>query len=366
MPAGGFLDACGFYATAGGTGDFVVSSAAIGYQTPASASAVNGLVYSYRAQSSDLSQWEIGFGAYATGTTTLARTTVVASSTGSKVNFSAPPSVYVTALTADLRKAINAREKLTADRTYYVRTDGNDSNNGLSNTSGGAFLTIQKAIDTVAATLDIAGYTVTIQIADGTYTDAVVLKNVTGFSAAGNLVIQGNNTTPANVLVSVTSKSGFTADGLSSVWDVKDLKITTTTSGECLLSQNGSTIRFGNINFGAAGSHHILAQYGGASVVAISNYTITGGAIAHVEVASGIVYLQSRTVTLTGTPAFSFVFANAWRCGVLIADFMTFSGAATGTRYAATVNGVIVVSGGGSNYFPGSSAGSTATGGQYA
>ena len=102
MPAGGFLDACGFYATAGGTGDFVVSSAAIGYQTPASASAVNGLVYSYRAQSSDLSQWEIGFGAYATGTTTLARTTVVASSTGSKVNFSAPPSVYVTALTADL------------------------------------------------------------------------------------------------------------------------------------------------------------------------------------------------------------------------------------------------------------------------
>ena len=102
MPAGGFLDACGFYATAGGTGDFVVSSAAIGYQTPASASAVNGLVYSYRAQSSDLSQWEIGFGAYATGTTTLARTTVVASSTGSKINFSAPPSVYVTALSADL------------------------------------------------------------------------------------------------------------------------------------------------------------------------------------------------------------------------------------------------------------------------
>ena len=102
MSATGFLDACGFNPASGGTGDFVVSAAVTGYQTPASAGATNGAVYSYRAQSSDLSQWEIGYGAYATGTTTLARTTVVASSTGSKVNFSAPPSVYVTALTADL------------------------------------------------------------------------------------------------------------------------------------------------------------------------------------------------------------------------------------------------------------------------
>ena len=105
MSATGFLDACGFNPASGGTGDFVVSAAVTGYQTPAGAGAVNGAVYSYRAQSSDLSQWEIGYGAYATGTTTLARTTVTASSTGSKVNFSAPPSVYVTALTADLKNA---------------------------------------------------------------------------------------------------------------------------------------------------------------------------------------------------------------------------------------------------------------------
>ena len=105
MSATGFLDACGFNPASGGTGDFVVSAAVTGYQTPAGAGAVNGAVYSYRAQSSDLSQWEIGYGAYATGTTTLARTTVTASSTGSKVNFSAPPSVYVTALTADFQNA---------------------------------------------------------------------------------------------------------------------------------------------------------------------------------------------------------------------------------------------------------------------
>ncbi len=105
MSAGGYLDACGFNPTSGGTGDFVVSTAITGYQTPASASAVNGRVYSYRAQSSDLSQWEEGFGAYTTGTTTLARTTVTASSTGSKVSFTSPPNVYITALSADLQNA---------------------------------------------------------------------------------------------------------------------------------------------------------------------------------------------------------------------------------------------------------------------
>ena len=88
-----------------------------------------------------------------------------------------------------------ARELLTANRTYYVRTDGSDSNNGLANTSGGAFLTIQKAIDTAAA-LDLSIYNVTIQIADGTYT---ITSAILGKSAvsAGEIWLVGNETTPA-------------------------------------------------------------------------------------------------------------------------------------------------------------------------
>lgn len=105
MSAGGFVDVCKFLPTAGGTADFTFSTAVTGYQSPASAGISNGVVYSYRAESTDLTQWEIGFGAYNTGTGVLARTTVNASSTGSKVSFSVAPQVSITALTADLQNA---------------------------------------------------------------------------------------------------------------------------------------------------------------------------------------------------------------------------------------------------------------------
>jgi len=104
MAASGFIDAVGFNPTSGGTGSFVVSVALTGYQTPAAAGAVTGGVYAYRAQSLDLTQWEIGFGTYTSGTTTLARTTITANSAGTTaaINFSAAPNVYCTALSADL------------------------------------------------------------------------------------------------------------------------------------------------------------------------------------------------------------------------------------------------------------------------
>lgn len=59
---------------------------------------------------------------------------------------------------------------------YYVRTDGSDSNNGLANSSGGAFLTINRCGAVMAA-----GDTCHVQ--DGTYTTAVSVS-LSGTSGA--------------------------------------------------------------------------------------------------------------------------------------------------------------------------------------
>lgn len=100
-----FLDVCRFNSTAGGTTDWTYSSAVIGYQSPAAAGVINGAVYRYRAESSDLSQWEIGYGAYNTGTGVLARTTVLFNSSGttSKINFSVAPQVAIVFLAEDFK-----------------------------------------------------------------------------------------------------------------------------------------------------------------------------------------------------------------------------------------------------------------------
>lgn len=72
---------------------------------------------------------------------------------------------------------------------YYVRTDGSNSNNGLSNTSGGAWLTVAYACSQVSAG------THTINIGTGTFdegTNEMVLAvgvSLTGSSKTGTIII---------------------------------------------------------------------------------------------------------------------------------------------------------------------------------
>src|SRR6476469_3844990 len=113
-----FLDGCRFNPTAGGTADWTYSSAVPGYQSPAAAHVVNGRLYKYRAESADLSQWELGEGAYNTATGVLARTTVLfnSSRTTSVINFSSAPQVAIVALKEDLISVEEANSFSTAQK----------------------------------------------------------------------------------------------------------------------------------------------------------------------------------------------------------------------------------------------------------
>jgi hypothetical protein len=258
----------------------------------------------------------------------------------------------------------SVRPKLTAVRTYYVRPDGSDSNTGLVNTSAGAFLTVQKAID-IVATLDCSIYDVTIQLGAGTYTltTQLILKSIVG---SGSVIIIGDETTPTNVIVDVVSCSAFTAISIPyTIYKLRGMQIRSSTAngGSGILSSTNSNIEFQNLNFGAGLGQQIRADDGGR-IKCTGNYTISGGGMNHLVGVNGLIRIQAVTVTVTGTPAFTDAFINAGYNSTCVVNSITFSGSATGVRYIVASNSVVFC-GGVSTYFPGGTAGSTATGGQY-
>lgn len=251
-----------------------------------------------------------------------------------------------------------SRETLAANRTYYVRTDGNNANSGLANTSGAAFLTIQKAVDTVAS-LDLSIWQATIQIADGTYTAGATMRPYVG---ALPPIIQGNATTPANVLVNA-SAAVFTNAG-AGIWQINDLKLSTSSS-HGLHVGNGGTIRFQNLDFGTIAGYQMFSGPA-SSIVATGSYAVSGNADIHVA-STGFISLVGATVTYIGSRAFNTANFLAGRGAVVDCYGMSFVNGASvsGPRYVANHNGVLFTNGGGANYFPGSSAGVVSTGGLY-
>lgn len=260
---------------------------------------------------------------------------------------------------------IAGRELLTAPRTYYVRSDGSNANTGLANTSGGAFLTLQFAYDLICATLDLGGKTVTIQVADGTYAAGILIAQA--WTGGGSIVVQGNNGTPANVLLGVTGADIFRNTApLPGVFGIKDLKMQTTTNGSAIRMEAGGIIEYGNVEFGATANQHVHANATGALARSVANYTISGGATAHWQAANnGYIIDQTRMITIAGTPAFSQGFAWATRGGAMTVNANTFSGAATGARYLTDSAGGVFTNGGGGSYLPGSASGTATSPGWY-
>lgn len=260
------------------------------------------------------------------------------------------------------------RIRLSANLTVYVSTTGNDNNTGLS--AGSPFLTLNKAYNFIRDNYDLNGYTATIQLADGTYTTglnaqgSVVGRTQIGGGAAGTIILAGNAGTPTAVVIDVTGGPAISCSSSAAV-TVQNMKLQ---GGYGIGVSTRGEVNIGSgITFGPCTAAHVFLSIGAPYLKVGANYTIAGAAPIHWWVAeTGNIDCGGKTITLTGTPAFSNAFAIASGSGSQIScGGNTFSGSATGARYYANVNGAINTSGGGANYLPGSLAGSTATGGQY-
>lgn len=246
---------------------------------------------------------------------------------------------------------------LTQDLSLYVSNAGSDSNDGLS--AATAFQTIQHAVDVARTRYSLCGYTVFINVADGTYVENVVVGNVAGgiVRFVGSTSAIWRNTAGWILTVTDASRvlvSGFTFGGGATVNGI-------------VIGNRASCSFLGGHVFAAVTGSQITVATNGVCYVS-GNYSITGGGTTHYGVYDGgQLILGSITANLTGTPNFTIAFADIGRVGGINGgdNTFTFSGAATGTRYKVYVNGGVWVNGKGQNVFPGNSAGIVNTGGSY-
>lgn len=258
---------------------------------------------------------------------------------------------------------VESREQLTTNRIYYVRTDGNDANDGLTDNSVGAFLTIQHAAN-AALGLDCGPHAVTILLGGGTYTSGVTLYGPLLSSNVTPLTIQGDNATPANCVISTISANCLAAVNGAVVY-ITGVEFRTATAGDCVLATNDGQITIGNVRFGSCAAFHKEANTHGR-ILNNGNYTIVGSAAAHQHCTDlGYILNLSCTITLTGTPAFSSFFDGVSLHGSIHYVSCTFSGSATGQRFLAHDAGNILATGQSDTYLPGNAAGVRDTGGQF-
>ena len=251
------------------------------------------------------------------------------------------------------------REVLTSDRTYYVRADGDDSNDGRSNTSGGAFKTIQKAVDVVGA-LDCSIYQVTVQVGAGTHA-GVILPITLG---AKPPLLQGDVSTPSNVTISA---AGICITAAGAKWSIGGIKVTSSGSSGVFADKGAAITIVGDVEVGAVTTSGIVAQFG-ATIEVQADLEFSGGAFSAIAaLIGGNIYVSgTRTITISGAPTFNaFVRSSRVSSITIPSSTVTITGSATGGRYTVDANAVIHTAGGGASYFPGTVAGSLTTGGQY-
>jgi hypothetical protein len=252
------------------------------------------------------------------------------------------------------------RELLTGNRTYYVRTDGSDSNNGLADSSGGAFLTVQKGVDTICG-LDCGTYQATLQLqASQTFTQNLILKPTVGSLAP---IIQTSGS-----IATLTASSGSTVTIKSYArWGLKNVRLTQPSDvcifvdvGGLLLFPNSAGVQFGSCAYAIQNQGFVFADENSLG----STITISASQSAFLRGVYNSYSDFTRCVfTLTGTPSFSIAFAFLGYGAVATFLSGSHSGSATGKYY--DVQQSAMVRGYSAGNLPGNTGGTTATGGIY-
>lgn len=258
-------------------------------------------------------EFEAGTGIYTASGPTLSRDTIDDSSnSGAKVNFGSNPTIAITLLPKRLLKPAGQ------DLTFYVRTDGDDANDGLANTSGGAFLTLQRAFDVLREYDWAQTYGPTIMVADGTYNVGSAATAQLPNTCTNPIVLEGNVAAQDNVVLTGT---GDTLAFFGGDWSIRGFKIVSTSAGSCISGFNAN-LTTGFITFGKSPDNCITLNggeirwnFGESCVLDLAGNNTRG----FIRVQDGLAVFESITIDInssfpmaaTGFHGFVYLFNRA-------------------------------------------------------
>lgn len=275
---------------------------------------------------------------------------------------------------------IGGRTKLTANANFDVNNiTGSDSNPG---TLAQPFLTLQHAWDFLAGSLDLAEFTITINLAGNGTTHPYFIDAASAFIGGSGIIILGAG-----------SSSTFIEDGLiqGTVTSVQQIYIDQVT-----LRNNNSGFAFQCYAPGLALTFITAANFGAGDVVFDAGSAPATACLAHITVqgfgtGAGVAFFGNITIknsasiflqltgaagatvfagnaSFSGTPAFSIATIYVDQQSYAFLSFGWCTGAATGKRFLLGVNSAIYITGGGDpagTQISGSSAGVLANSGTF-
>lgn len=248
------------------------------------------------------------------------------------------------------------------DLVFYVRTNGDDSNDGL--TEGTAVATISKAFE-LSKEYYYGQYECTIDIGAGTFNIADTLYIYK--HPASVVIIRGAGSS------STTIKSSYS--GPYAIYTTNSSTFTVL-QGFTLEAMGATQYVIGMDSLSMLNVANVVTRASSAGLCYVSSGSRLGftGPVSHttsscvnmIVVNVNSVILLNNSVTLNGTVSTACVSAvNSGVVVVAAGSAPSMSGSVTGRRYNCSINGVINASGRGATFIPGTAAGTTATGGQY-
>ena len=268
-------------------------------------------------------------------------------------------------------KSIRVPIWLSSTLNVYVnKTTGSDATG--DGTASKPFATISKAVKTICDNYNLSSYASIVRVAQGVYDEDVEMYAYS--SSGGYIRIQGEAD------VRPTLRGCFYGRRTTGTWYIDGVNIAfagrptpNATSYSAVRVDTSIMVNLLNcaIDLGTAESAISRSAVGGAegSVVLRQGCSITGKCNSCLS-ASGCVVQLFADLNMDGVEAS--IVAHANNLGRIATSktanggiMPVVSGTVTGRRYAASTNGIINIEGAGPDYFPGTIAGSTASGGQY-